>query len=135
PRRRPLQHDPRRRARRPVPARTASPAEPLPDDARRRDLRLPGPPLARPVPRRAPGTQAGGRGRVTLLLPTTAILVAISLVLAFLVQGGFSRRRRTASGFWRRLWIRQALLLPVYVFVVVPGIFGFVGSRIVGTRG
>lgn len=69
------------------------------------------------------------------IVTATLILVIASIGIAFVVQGGFTRKRRQAKGFWRRFWLRQVLLVPVYVFVLLPGLVGCAGSRLVRTRG
>ena len=65
----------------------------------------------------------------------TGILFFLALVLMFVCRGGLSKRRRQAPGFWRRLLVWQLCLLPVHLFVLVPGFIGFAGSRLVQTRG
>ena len=69
-----------------------------------------------------------------IIFTVTLIMVSLSMILFFALQGGFSKSKRRAKGFWRRLLLRQVLLLPVYVCVLLPALIGFAGSRMVGTR-
>ncbi len=72
---------------------------------------------------------------MTFITTVTGIVLLAGLILAWVMQGGFSTKRRRTPGFWKRLFVRQLFLLPVYVFVLVPGILGFVGAKLVRTRG
>ena len=69
-----------------------------------------------------------------LIFFATLVLLALSLLLS-LVLMGWSKKRRSKEGFWRRLLVWQALLLPVYVFGLLPALMGYVGSQLVRTRG
>ena len=71
---------------------------------------------------------------MTLIFKVTALLCSVSMIIAYALQGGFNKTKRSAPGFYRRLLLRQALLLPLYVCLLVPLLLGFVGSRMVGTR-
>jgi alpha-beta hydrolase superfamily lysophospholipase len=72
---------------------------------------------------------------LTLISIFTGIIAIAGLLVAWILQGGFSKKRRRAAGFWKKLFVRQLLLLPVYLFVVLPAVLGFLGSKVVGTRG
>ena len=69
------------------------------------------------------------------ILTATLVLALASILAGFVAQGGISRKRRSSKGFWKKFWLRQGLLLPVYAFVVLPGLMGWAGSRLVRTRG
>ena len=69
------------------------------------------------------------------ILTATAILALVSMLTAFVMQGGLARKRRQADGFWKRFWWRQVLLLPLYLFVLLPALMGCAGSWMVQTRG
>ena len=69
------------------------------------------------------------------LLIATAVLSIGSTLVALVLQRAWSRKRRSAAGFWRRFWLQQLLLIPVHFFVVIPGALGYIVSRWVGTRG
>lgn len=70
-----------------------------------------------------------------LIVISTLLLLAASLVVAALVWVGVRLCGRRPVGFWRRTRRLHLLLLPVYLFVVTPAAFGWLGSRAVRTRG
>ncbi len=71
---------------------------------------------------------------MTLIGKFMLVIVLAAFLLAWILQGGLSKKRRRAPGFWKKLFVRQLILLPVYAFVVLPGILGFLVSKVVGTR-
>ncbi|MFN3243982.1 MAG: alpha/beta hydrolase [Planctomycetota bacterium] len=64
---------------------------------------------------------------LVLTLPTVALALVVGLVLWLL--------RKPQRRYWRFVgWLHLALF-PLYLFVVFPAALGYVGSRVIGTRG
>lgn len=69
------------------------------------------------------------------LLIGTGILLLATLVLALLVWLVLRVCGRRPSRYWRRIVFVHLALLPVHLFVTMPLVLGWVGSRWVQTRG
>lgn len=72
---------------------------------------------------------------MTFFLQGVGILVAASLLLGLLVWLiVLAIRRRRPRRFWKRVLVAHLLLVPVYAFVVMPGVLGYLATH-AGTRG
>ncbi|MEM7199456.1 MAG: alpha/beta hydrolase [Planctomycetota bacterium] len=70
-----------------------------------------------------------------ILIPAAVLLVA-GLLLALLIWLGlWAARGRPGGAYWRRVGWAHVALVPLHLFVSVPAAFGYLGSRMLQTRG
>ena len=68
------------------------------------------------------------------LLIATGLLLLATLLLSLVVWVLLSLFRGRPSRFWRRTLSVHVVLVPIHLFLTVPGLFGWVGSRLIHTR-